>query len=198
MMFFVFGEEFGHGYTFTNLIGSLLVLAGLVWMAKSQGIRAMSNYKVWLFWAVAAFLCGIFYQTSFQWRALLLKDDLPASPLLPFHCTEAAGDCFLISMFFVGALFQKLLPNNASKASFPPKQVLICGILGGIMNGLSGFILMKATELAVTDIEKAIIYPLFTVLLISSCNAWAKAFYNEKVNWLANGVCMAGIVVGSR
>lgn len=198
LMFFVFGESFGHGYTLTNFLGSLCVVLGLFWMGKTQGATSMADSRLWLFWAALAFSAGIFYQISFQWRALMLKEGLPESTLLPFHMTPAEGECFLISMFISAALFQMFLPRSGKTTNIGAKPLLVCGIIGGILNGISGFILMRATEVATSDIEKAIVFPLFTVLLISMCNTWAQMLYQERVNWRANALCMAGIVIGSR
>ncbi len=198
IMFFVFGQKFGHGYSLFNLIGSSLVLLGLIWMAKSQGTQNMACRKSWLVWAIGAFSCGVLYQLSFQWRALALKEGLPHSVLLPFHCAAEDGECFLISMFLAAAFCQKLLPGSRSKPLGLKKPLVVCGVVGGVLSAISGFILMRATEVAHTAIEKAIIYPLFTVLLILLCNVWAKIVYSEKINWPANGISMAGIAVASQ
>lgn len=197
-MALLFGEPFGHSYTLKNGLGMALVLAGLVWMGLEQwkkSERSPDTIK-WLFWTLCAFGVNALYYILFQWRALMLKDDLPASALLPWHCDPANGDCFIIIMYITAACCQFFIPGKALANDFPVKHRILYGCLGGIINGISGFILIKATEMATVDAEKAIIFPLFCVGLIFSCNLWGKALYKEKVNWFANAACLVGIFIG--
>lgn len=200
IMFFIFGEDFGHGYTLYNLLGSILVLAGLYWMAQSQGFATKDTFKKWCFWAFIAFLCGVLHQLVLQWRALLLKPELPPSALIPFHVGAAESDFYMVTALCTAALCQMLFqkPAATTAATTDRKQTLICGIGGGLLNGLSTYLMILGTEWAKTDLEKAMIFPIFTVLLITTCNIWAKMLYKEKVNWPANAVCMTGILVGMR
>lgn len=196
-MFFLFGEEFGHGYTLYNLLGSLLVLAGLYWMGKSQELGDYLSFEKWLIWIGAAFGSGILYQLILQWRALLLKDNLPDSLLLPFRCDTTQGDLFIVITLLVAGLCQMLFQGRPKRQKFSNRQVLICGIVAGILCSISTFLLLLGTEFAITATEKAVIFPLNTVLLISFCNGWARVFYKEKVNWPANAICATGIAIVS-
>ena len=198
IMFFIFGAEFGHGFTLYNLFGFCVVLLGLYWMGKSQGDNEVVDFKKWSLWVGLAFASGILHQLILQWRALLLKENMPDSCLLPFHCSQAEGEIYIVIAFLVASLCQMLFQSGSEKVHATGKQVLVCGILGGILNGLSCFLLIQGTEYAVSDLEKAIIFPLNTVLLITLCNSWAKALYKEKVNWPANFVCVSGIIAGSK
>jgi hypothetical protein len=197
IMFFLFGEEFGHGYSIFNLFGSLLVLAGLYWMGATQGQGHYLSFKKWLLWISVACGSGVLYQSILQWRALLLKLDLPDSPLLPFHCDTSRGDVFMVVTFIVAAMCQMLFKDQSENQTFSKHQIFFCGIIAGVFCGISSFLLLLGTEFAITNTAKAIIFPLNTVLLISLCNSWAKAFYEEKVNWPANALCAIGIIIGS-
>ena len=201
IMFFLFGEEFGHGYTFSHLMGALLVIIGLYWMGKTQKLEESLGLKKWYLWLGIAFAGGILYQLILQWRALLLNDTLPDTWLLPFRIRDAKGDIFIPITFLVAALSQIVLlktsQNNNESSSYSKKQIFICGIIGGVLSSISTFLLIFGTESAITDTEKAIIFPLNTVLIISLCNCWAKLFYKEKVNWPANALSVSGIIIST-
>lgn len=201
IMFYFFGQEFGHSYTVLNFVGACLVVLGLVWMAKKKhDLSSAENSSInvgWVVWIVVSLIVISGYQALFQWRALLFRDDLPASSLIPFHCSEADGDCFMISMYFTAALCHYLYKggNIEKLRQFSPKTYITQGIFGGVLMGLSGFVLLRITELATTDIEKIVIFPLFSVALIFFCSFWGSYFYKEKVNWSANMLCATGIAV---
>ena len=172
-----------------------MVIGGLLWTAANQATNRTGDTKKWLFWVTLAFCSSVLYQLTLGWRALFLQTGLPDSPLVPFHSSQIEGDCFIIAMFLTAALSQLISgPSQAKNAS--PKQRFLYGIVGGILSAVSGFLLVLGTEAAM-GVEKAILFPLNTVLLISLCNVWASLLYKEKVNWPANALAISGIIIGS-
>jgi drug/metabolite transporter (DMT)-like permease len=195
IMYLLFGQEFGHDFTLFNTVGSLMVVGGLLWMATTGPQGSHDDKKRWITWVTAAFSASTLYQLILVWRALMLKDNIPDSPLVPFHVGPIESECFIVAMFFVAAICQLFM--GARQAAAPMKKMLLCGIVGGILNASSGFLLVLSTESASSTIEKAIILPLNTVMLLSLCNLWANLLYKEKINWPANALSFAGIVVSS-
>ncbi len=190
LMYFFFGAEFGHDYTLNNLVGSLLVLAALVWMGQGE---EKANKK-WLGWIAVAYASTTLYFLIFQWRALLLKESLPESPLLPFHVNAEEGDLFMAITFIVAALSQTFIRQKTTSTA---PGFYTSGITAGLLAGISTYLLLLGTEYASSATENALIFPLQTVLLIIFCNAWAVKYYKEKVNWPANALAAAGIAIAT-
>ncbi len=189
LMYFLFGKEFGHDYSLNNLIGSLLVLGALFWMGKSEE----KTNKKWLFWIALSYAACTLYFVIFQWRALLVKDNIPESPLLPFRANAQDGDLFMAITFVIAAISQLFLGEKKQQG----KGFYTSGIVAGILAGLSTYLLLLGTEFAKTATENALIFPLNTVLMILFCNVWAKKFYNETINWPANGIAALGIAIST-
>ncbi len=193
LMALLFGSTFGHTYTLLNASGALLVIGGILWASyPKQGIT-LSN--AWYFWAFAAFAAHSIYLTSFQWRALTMKDGIPESFLIPFQCDPCTADVFTPVMFFTAALMQLLLPIGSKTLKLETKQAARWGWGGGLINGVAGFMTMLATESAQAAWEKVILFPLLCVSVIIFCNLWGKYFYGERIHWPANAVCLAGIAL---
>ncbi|MCE5294714.1 MAG: hypothetical protein LLF94_08905 [Chlamydiales bacterium] len=83
----------------------------------------------------------------------------------------------------------------ASTKHLPSSSNTRWGILGGLCNGACAFFFMEATSMA-TGVERTLIFPLFSISLIISCNLWAKALYQESIHWRANALCIVGICTG--
>lgn len=201
VMFLVFGEEFGYGYSIQSGFGMLLVVSGLVWMCqgdKKQGKGTKSSPKKWLKWALISFALSALYQLIFQWRALLFREGLPESVLVPFRCSLAEGDCFLLAMLVTAGVYEAVAKNAVSLArKFTKQQIGFYSVIGGGFMGLSMFSLMQATQFASTEVEKLLVFPLYCVTLIVGCGLWGKVLYKEKVKWPANALCVVGIFVSS-
>ena len=41
------------------------------------------------------------------------------------------------------------------------------------------------------------IFPIFAVTIILLCNLWGQKLYKEKVNWMASGLCVVGLLIGT-
>lgn len=194
LMALIFKGSFGFSLSLGNIGGMILVIAGLFWAARNgkSAERLSSN---WIIYALLTFLCQATILTIFQWRCLLIESDLPSHPLIPFHCRPQEENWFMPAMFLSALLFQGFYFFFIERRIFT-KQELIGGSLGGIANGLSTFFLLLAIRIA-TPVEKAMLFPLFAVLVILLCNIYGRAFYKETVNWKANACCILGIVVGT-
>lgn len=191
----LFGLAFGHDYTLRNGLGALLVIIGLFWMSYTKEKSFSQGYRNWLFWVLLAFFIHTLHLTFFQWRALLMKECFPYSPLLPFHCDADKGDGFMISMFLVAALTQKLVSKAKFSFPFSDKPLWKFGVVGGLFNGIGGYFMIKATEAAATPIEKAALFPFFCIGVIFLCNLWGKLLFQEQIRWVACALCFAGIFI---
>ena len=192
VMFLLFGFAFGHGYTLWNAFGSSCVLIGLFWagMGSSQYI----NKKQWFFACFAMFFVHICYLVLLQWRALLMKDCYEATALIPFQATT---QWFLPMVFVASTIFQiSIFFFSPGKRSVPNKKEVLYGVLGGMFNAGCAFSMVKATEVAASW-ENAMIFPIFAVTVIASCNLWGQLLYRENVNWRASFLCIGGLIVGT-
>lgn len=190
---FLFGESFGHTYSIVNGLGAMLVVGGIIY-ASANVKKAEINPK-WYFWAGISFIVHAFLLSFFQWRALVLKEDLPETALIPFHCDACLADIFTPAMFLAACAIQFFLPLGFQRVNVPYKAIALWGWVGGLITGAAGFFTMLATEAATEHWEKAIVFPLFCVSVILFCNIWGRFLYKEEVNWKANAVSLLGIVL---
>lgn len=196
LMALLFGEPFGHSYTVMNGIGATLMLMGLFW-AASRGERS-ERAATWVFWIAATFAVHSTFLTVFQWRALLFKDDLPSSPLLPFHLDASGGDSFTLFMFLTATLAQFFLPKSQAetgKTSLSSATLWFLGIFGGLCNGLGSILLLLSTDQAMSALQRVWIFPIYCLTLIFVCNLWAAQIYKEKIHWPGLLLCLAGILI---
>ena len=188
----IFGTAFGHIYTVWNGVGSALVVIGLFW-AGWQTTTTASKAQ-WATVVVAAFVLHAALLIMLQWRALLLQPDLE-HPLLPFHLDPATSQWFF-PMIFLAAVVIQLISYLHMEKRWPNSGEILYGVLGGLVQAGATFFLVTAPEYA-TPVENAMIFPIFAVTVIFLTNLWSQALYKEKVNWLANSLCIAGIAVGT-
>ena len=195
IMVLLFGIEFGHDYNIRNAFGAILVVFGLLWMGYKKNTSFQIEYKKWLFWVLLSFTIHVLHLTFFQWRALLMNECYPSSPLLPFTCNPEKGEGFMISMFLVAALIQKFVSKANFSFTFSDRPLWKFGVVGGLFNGIGGDFMIKATETATTPIDKATLFPLFCIGVIFLCNLWGNLLFKEKIKWIASAICFAGIFI---
>ncbi len=193
LMALLFKSAFGFSISLGNIIGMLLVIGGLFWAARTKKTGVIS--KRWLTFALLTFFCQAIILSIFQWRCLLIEDNLPSHPLIPFRCLQSEDLWFMPAMFFSAWCFQ-LIYFFYSERRLLYKAEWIGGGVGGIANGLSTCFLLMATRMANSQ-EKVMLFPLFAVLVILLCNLYGRIIYRESVNWAANACCTAGIFVGT-
>ncbi len=191
----MFGEEFGHTYNVWNGLGAIGVMAGLFWMGWNTSTSKRS--PDWIVWILAGLGVHIALLTFFQWKALLLKEGLPPSPFIPFQGDPVCSNCFTLMMFLTASVMQFFLPGPKTSLRPPTRALWLYGIVGGFVNGIGSVFTMLATEAATTELQKALLFPLYCVALITVCNLWASYLYHEKINWPANAVCYAGILISA-
>lgn len=193
IMALLFGSKFGHTFTLTNGIGNFLVLVGLFFASRTRDKSVADT--TWFIWIGIAFIVHTILLTSLQWRALLLNPALPASVLLPFKISQASANSFGLVMAATAACILFVLPvkNKIAKTSW--RTIAWYGIAGGAINGIANFFTLRATEIATIQWEKAILFPLYCVLLIAFCSIWAKVLYKETIAWGALLLCAIGIIL---
>ncbi len=193
IMAILFGVAWGHTYTWWNGIGSLLVVGGLFWAGWQ--IDGSADKRRWATLTIAAFVLHIVLLVILQWRALMLKAPVEESGLLPFRLYDETGQWFF-PMIFAAATIMQLISYLHKEKRWPGSSEVMYGVLGGITNGACTFFLVTAPEKA-TPWENAMIFPIYAVTIIILCNLWGQAIYKERVNWLANGVCLGGLAIGT-
>lgn len=189
----LFGAALGHGYTLSNAIGSALVVAGLFWAGWTS--EHNPNKTVWMCFATFIFVAHTLFLVFLQWWAMILRPGLPHSILIPFHLEAVNIQWFMPTIVFVGAAFQWII-YLVKRHHLPKGAEVYYGIIGGVTNGACTFFLILAPQVA-SAWENAMIFPIFSVGIILLCNGWAQLVYKEAVNWWANLLCVAGLVVGT-
>ncbi len=193
LMVMLFGSPFGYMYTLTNGLGSLLVVAGLFWAGRAA---TRSEKKMqWASFVMGAFLLHVIFLVFMQWRALFINFPGENGLFLSFDVDDAKSQWFMPMVFCAAALIQ-IVVYLATQKRLPNRSETIYGILGGIANGVGTFFMIWSTEVS-SPIEHAMIFPIFAITIILCCNLWGQWLYKEKVNWLANGCCLLGILVGT-
>ncbi|NGX61356.1 MAG: hypothetical protein K940chlam9_00841 [Chlamydiae bacterium] len=193
MMALLFGATYGHPYSITTALGSVLVVLGLFWAGWTSAENPHKAF--WIFFVSFIFVIHTLFLVFLQWWAMVLKPPLPTFALLPFHLPSISNQWFMPSIFLAGALFQWGV-YFTQRQRMPYGVEIAYGIIGGVANGGCVFFQILAPQVA-APWENAMIFPVFSVTIIVLCNAWAQLLYKEQVNWLANGVCIAGLVIGT-
>lgn len=210
VMVLVFGQPFGFIYTPANALGSIVVIAGLLW--AGYGAVPKENRIKWLGYILSAFVLHALFLVCMQWRALLINFPGASGLILLLHGEEARSTWFMPMVFCSAALIQTLSYLRSQKVALkcfeagqvdviafkkgPQKSELLYGFFGGIANGIGTFFLIWATEVS-TEMEHAMLFPIFSVTIIAFCNLWSQLLYREKVNWSASIVCMIGLLIGT-
>ena len=169
------------------------MLVGLFW--AGWGARGLDKKMRWVTFVAGAFVLHTFFLILMQWRALFINFPGENGLFLNFDVQDAKSQWFMPSVFFAAALIQLLIYVTTQKRR-PNRQETVYGILGGLTNGIGTFFMIWSTEVS-TPLEHAMIFPIFSVAIIIACNLWGQLLYKEKVNWVANGVCVLGILVGT-
>ncbi len=193
LMVFLFGAQFGYVYTLFNGIGSLLVILGLFW--AGWGARSSEKKMRWSAFVVSAFVLHTLFLIFMQWRALFIHFPGENGLFLNFDVQDARSQWFMPAVFFAASMIQVIVYITSQKR-LPNRFEVIYGILGGVSNGIGTFFMIWSTEVS-TPLEHAMIFPIFSVAIIILCNLWGQQLYKEKVNWLANACCVAGILIGT-
>lgn len=192
-MVLLFGAQFGFSYNAFNALGSFLVVGGLLWAGWETAISI--DKKKWLLFAVSAFFLHALFLVFMQWRSLFIHFPGHEGLLLAFD-EQAIKSQWFMPMVFLAASTIQMLVYVIGKKTWPSRSEFLFGTLGGLSNGVGTFFMIRSTEVA-TPLEHAIIFPLFAVSVMISCNLWGQLIYKEKVNWKAAGFCVLGVLVGT-
>ncbi|MFY7842576.1 MAG: hypothetical protein ACOVOR_00960 [Rhabdochlamydiaceae bacterium] len=195
-MFFLFGPFFGYNYNISLAIGSCLVVIGLL---RAGWSHVKSHKQINWFVSIAlAFSLHVLFLVLLQVRTLCIN--FPNHHILfnfngrlNINGQDLASEWFMPFIFLTAGLCQMIWCLLFYKPAIT-KHEYIYGTLGGIAQGLGSYFLIKATEVA-QGLEQNIIFPLYSVVIIFICNIWGSLLYKEKINWMANGCCLLGIVV---
>jgi hypothetical protein len=190
----ILGKTFGFELDFWSVLGLLLVVFGLAWASKSEDKNVVKKKKGWKIFAILAFICQSFFLTGLQWRALLIEFPNVSSPFMLFVSKQEAEMEWFLPVFCLTASLIQFFPILINKAYKPKIAEVAYGFLGGSFNSLSIFFIMLAAIFA-QGIEKLILFPLSSVVVIILCGIWGQILYKEKVKWVAYGVSLIGILL---
>lgn len=193
LMVMLFGAPFGYVYTLFNGLGSFLVVMGLFW--AGWGARSSEKKRRWVAFIIGAFVLHTLFLILMQWRALFINFPQENGLFLSFDVNDAKSQWFMPAVFFAAALIQVIV-YLATQKRLPNRLEVIYGVLGGLFNGTGTFFMIWSTEVS-TPLEHAMIFPIFSVAIIITCNIWGQLLYKEKVNWPANLLCVLGILIGT-
>lgn len=194
IMFFIFGHTYGFSFEIKHIVGCFLVVVGLFWASTTT--LQVKNLFPWARAITIVFIAHVALLLLMQYRALLLKSQLPLDPtLLPFHIQESTSHWFLPIMFAVAWLIQFKVFMKAGSKGLSFKE-LGYGTLGGLANGLSAILLVQSATRALPH-ELTLNFPLYSVSIVLVCSLWSLALYKERVNWPAILLSASGILLGS-
>jgi len=193
LMTFLFGAQFGFVYNAYHATASIFVILGLFW--AGWGVKGSEKKRRWVAFVTGAFVLHALFLVMMQWRALFVNFPGENGLFLNFDIEGATSQWFMPAVFFAAALVQVAVFVFQRKRTITSKEIWF-GLGGGLTNGVGTFFMIQATERA-TSVELAMIFPLFAVGLILFCNLWGRFLYQERVNWLANGLCIVGVVIGT-
>ena len=193
-MMLLFGVAYGYHYAWENAIGSAFVIIGLFWAVWNTS-KSIKSQSFWLVFATLSFLTHIGFLMLIQWRALLVNPNLPSNLLLPFTVDSSAAEWFMPMLYVAATAFLVYCFKKEEDRSPKPSEVRF-GLYGGVCNGASTYILIRAAQVA-TPLESAMIFPIFAVGIVLLCNIWGKVLYKENVHWKAMGLCILGLFIGT-
>ena len=192
-MVILFGSSFGFVYNIFNAAGSFLVVAGIIWAGWDS--ISTGDKRKWLLFAVLAFFLHAIFLVFMQWRALIINFPGHQGLFLNFDIQAARSQWFMPMVFLAASMIQVIIYVITQK-KWPSNAEVLYGTLGGIANGIGTFLMIRSTEVS-TPLEHAMIFPLFAVSIMVSCNIWGQAIYKEKVNWKATSFCILGVLIGT-
>lgn len=194
-LYFIFGAPFDYVLTVPLVLGLMCVVGGLVWSAiGSTQMGTPFLWKEWLTLILGAFLLQGIILSIYQWKSLLFTHFDQSHPLLFLECEACSEGWFMPGLFLSSSLLNFLLlffkGGSLSRSEFS------CGLWAGVFNVVITFCLLLAPGLA-EGIQKSLIFPFFTLLVISLSAAMGQFLYREKVNWMAIALCLLGVLLAN-
>ncbi len=185
----LFGTSLNFSYTLNQVIGSIIVVAGLFWAASKQ--RFVQEKALWILFATLAFVVQGLFLLATQMHILFLEN----CHLWNISREELQSEWYVPLIFLIACLMHIAIYAFQEK-KLPALAETIWGVLGGVLNGSCAFFFMYAIASS-SGLERAFIFPTFSISLIIACNIWGQWLYNEQVHWRANCLALLGVLVGS-
>lgn len=169
-------------YAFQHALGSILVLIGLFWAGVKDSTIPFKK-DVWVFFAMVAFVLQVAFLLLNEWNVCLFgKLHQRSFWFVPLVFATA----FTVIAFHYG-IFNRHWPSH---------KECFWGMIGGLLNGACACFFTLAIQNATPE-NHALIFPVFSIALIIACNLWGQWLYQEKIHWIANGVCLAGLMLAA-
>lgn len=187
------GNMAGIHYKPLHLMGAFLVIIGLFWAGwETSGFK---KKRTWAFLAFMAFSFQCLYLCLTQWHTIVMNDHRLLSEYW-FSDSKTINSQWFVPLVFASAWAIHLTIYWWNERKAPTWKESFWGFWGGLFNGLCAFLFIKADEIA-TPTENPLLFPVFSVALIITCNLWGQYLYQEKVNWQANALCLIGLSIGA-
>jgi len=190
VLFLAFGPDLGHEYETQHILGTIMVVIGLVWV-----LIGAKHYlgTSWAGFLALMFSMSIIFFAFLKWHDLLLKPELSYSVLIPFSFTVRESQWFIPIVFLVAAAIHTSIYMVRVKQT-PSGHEFLYGILGGVLYGLAAILILEGLRGAEMW-ERALAFPLFLTGIIAVCNIWGRWMYKEQVNWRAILLCSIGVLI---
>lgn len=200
VFYLLFGKSWGFEYGIATIAGSLIVLFALYQATKKDFVQdsavPLKNKLTlpWLYATLGCFFVHTLMLILIQLRSMSLIESVGEHFLL-LKSTTQGSEAFLPIMF-VSAWIIQWLQSSKEGMKWPIQQEWFFGCLGGLANGSSIQLMAFATLLA-AGAQAAMMFPLYSVSIIVTCNLWGSLLYKESVYWPASILAMIGIAVGT-
>lgn len=200
IFYLVFGKSFGFEYKVATALGSLLVLFALFQATKRDFSQDSSDAQrnrltfPWLYATMGCLILHTFMLVLIQLRSMSLCEEIGDHFLLLKSSTH--GSEAFLPIMFVSAWIIQWLQSSRKGMRWPVQKEWLFGCLGGLANGSSIQLMAMGTFIA-TGAQAAMMFPLYSVSIIVTCNLWGLLLYKESVYWPASILAITGIAVGT-
>lgn len=177
--------------THYDVMASILIVAGLFWASRKDH----RNFRTqdWMSFALLGFAFHVLYLVFTELRAIFINGEHFITHDL-FPSADMFRSPWYLPMVFVSATLMHVIVYVVSIRKMPLRPEILWGVVGGIFNGLCAYCYLEATEVASVS-ETTLIFSVFSISTILFCNLWGYYFYEEKIHWQANGLCLAGLFI---
>lgn len=212
----IFGDPFSCTVSYTTMLGSALVFAGLLWSSKKE----ISHISLsWLGYSLLALVLQGVIMSLYQYRLFIFsKESLPSHPLLFFSAPGDADVWFMPGMFvfasiaegyrwllhltsyndFISSPIENIDSSTAINlpiAHFRGIANLLFGT-AGFLNGIVSFLLLLSTWY-VSSAVKAFLFPSFAASVMIFCNLVSAIIFRERIAWIGTILAALGVFIGT-
>jgi uncharacterized membrane protein len=192
ILFALLGPELGFSYSYTQLIGMVLVVVGLFSGIKMSSIDRNPASQKWFRYVVGAFFLQILTFCCVQLRCQFFETG--KTEVFDLALTHADDAWYLTGQFSASFLTQYIIFFLNKQRVHTPSMYY--GLWSGLCNFTATWLILLATKYAL-PLEKGVVFPCFSVATMVLCNIWAMRLYKEPFIVRTHLLCSLGIFVAS-